>query len=158
MSQPVSPTVARATIHIDAPADIVYDLVVDVSRMGQWSPENTGTIGSPGPVGAGDHFWGVNRRGLVRWFTRCTVLEAERGRRFAFDVDFGPSPVSRWTYDFTDVDAGCEVTETWEDRRAGGLAAPVKWVGGLIIPGPRAEHNQRNIEITLNRLKAAAER
>lgn len=158
MAQPVSPTEARATIHIDAPAEHVYDLVVDVSRMGQWSPENTGTVGSPGPVGVGDRFWGVNRRGLVRWVTRCTVLEADRGRRFAFDVDMGPSPVSRWVYDFEQTGRGCEVTETWVDRRGGLLAAPVKWVGGLIIPGPRADHNQRNIEITLQRLKAAAER
>jgi uncharacterized protein YndB with AHSA1/START domain len=158
MGEPVSPTRARASIRIDAPVEKVYDLVVDVSRMGEWSPEATGTVGSPGRVTVGDRFWGMNRRGPVRWFTRCTVLEADRGARFVFDVDFGPTPVSRWAYDFTPVDQGCEVTETWDDRRIGAAAAPMRWVGSLIIPGPRAEHNQQNIETSLQRLKAAAQR
>lgn len=152
-----SETTATSTIEIAATPERVYDLVVDVARMGEWSPEATGTIGSPGTVQPGDHFWGLNRKGVWRWFTRCTVLEAQRGKRFVFDVDFPPSPVSRWTYDFRATDTGCEVTETWDDRRSGPLAAPIKWVGGIMIPGPRASHNQRNIESTLRALKAAAE-
>lgn len=150
-------TLASASITIAAPPERVYDLVADVTRMGEWSPEASGTIGQPSALQPGDKFWGTNRRGFVRWFTRCTVRRADRGERFEFDVDFGPSDISRWTYEFTPVDGGCEVTETWQDRRFGPLAGPVKWVGKGIIPGPRADHNQRNIEITLQRLKAAAE-
>ncbi|MCU0298095.1 MAG: SRPBCC family protein [Candidatus Nanopelagicales bacterium] len=152
-----SETTASSTIEIAAPPEHVYDLVVDVARMGEWSPESTGTIGSPGAVETGDHFWGLNRKGVFRWFTRCTVLEAERGQRFVFDVDFPPSPVARWTYEFRATDTGCEVTESWEDRRFGPLAGPIKWFGGIVIPGPRAAHNQRNIETSLRALKAAAE-
>ena len=29
----------RETQHIDAPAELVYDLVADLPRMGEWSPE-----------------------------------------------------------------------------------------------------------------------
>lgn len=157
MSAPPDEQTARASIRIDAAADDVYDIVVDVAQMGNLSPESTGTIGKPGTLKAGDKFWGLNKRKAWRWFTQCTVLAADRGRRFEFDVDFGPMPVSRWRYEFTPVDGGCEVTETWEDRRQGALAAPIKAVGGLIIPGPRAEHNQQNIESTLQRLKSVAE-
>lgn len=149
---------AQASIHIDASPQAVYDIVVDVAHMGELSPEATGAVGADTDLQVGDKFWGTNRRGAWRWFTRCTVLAADRGHRFEFDVDFGPSPISRWTYEFRAVDGGCEVTETWTDRRFGPMAGPIKKVGSWIIPGPRAEHNQRNIETTLQRLKAAAER
>ena len=89
-----------------------------------------------------------------RWFTHCTIRVADRGQRFVFDVDLGPSEISRWTYEFEPTPGGCRVTETWEDRRR---SKPIEWIGGIIIPGPRAEHNQWSIETTLQRLKAVAE-
>lgn len=153
----MSDSTATASITIDASPQAVYDLIADVSRMGEWSPEATGTFGEPRALRAGDKFWGTNRKGFVRWFTRCNVRTADPGKRFEFDVDMGPSPISRWTYELRQTDDGCEVTETWQDRRFGPLAAPVKWVGRAIIPGSRTDHNQRNIETTLQRLKSAAE-
>lgn len=158
MGQQTAESTATSSVTIAATSEDVYDLVVDVSRMGEWSPEATGTIGHPSELRVGDKFWGMNRKGVFRWFTRCTVLAAVPGRRFEFDVDLGPSPISRWRYEFTRTPEGCEVTETWEDRRTGPLAGPVKWAGGLMIPGPRGSHNLRNIETTLQRLKAAAEK
>ncbi len=157
MGQQTAEDTATSTIQIAASPQVVYELVVDVSRMGQWSPEATGTFGDPGELKAGDKFWGTNRKGVFRWFTRCTVLAAVPGRLFEFDVDLGPSSISRWRYEFTATPEGCEVTETWEDRRTGPLSGPVKWAGSLLIPGPRAPHNLHNIEMTLQRLKAAAE-
>ncbi len=38
---PLDVTVDRV---IDAPADTLYDLVSDVTRMGDYSPENTGAV------------------------------------------------------------------------------------------------------------------
>jgi uncharacterized protein YndB with AHSA1/START domain len=157
MAEPPSETMARASIEIAAPPEKVYDLVVDVSHMGQWSPEATGTIGHPRPLRVGSRFWGLNRKGVWRWFTLCTVRAAERGVKFEFDVDFWPAGVSRWTYDFCRTPTGCEVTETWEDRRKGLRSLPIEMVGQVMIPGPRARHNQWSIETTLQRLKAAAE-
>jgi hypothetical protein len=154
MAEPPDESTSRASIFINAAPERVYDIVVDVANMGQLSPESTGTIGSPGQLTVGDTFWGTNRKGLWRWATQCTVCAADRGRIFSFDVDAGPLPISRWTYEFSPVDGGCEVTETWEDRRRGG---PVTWIGGLILPGPRAAHNQVNIEATLAQLKGKAE-
>jgi uncharacterized protein YndB with AHSA1/START domain len=149
---------ATGSIEIHTAPEVVYALVTDVARMGQWSPEATGAAGARLSPVAGEKFWGLNKRGLVRWFTRCTVVEAEPGRRFVFDVDFPPAPVSRWIYEFEPTATGCRVTETWQDRRFGPLGPAMRGVGSLLIPGPRARHNRQNIQITLQRLKAAAER
>jgi hypothetical protein len=145
------------SMQIDAPAEVVYDLVANVAEMGNWSPEATGAIGASSHLVAGDTFWGTNRRGLVRWRTQCTVLRTERGRVFEFDVDFGFQGISRWTYTFLALDGGTYVSETWLDRRDGVLGPFVRLGGQLVIPGNRATHNRRNAQITLARLRAAAE-
>jgi uncharacterized protein YndB with AHSA1/START domain len=146
------------TITIAATAEKVYDLIADVARMGEYSPEATGAFRAGPQLGEGDRFVGANKRGPVRWWTQCTVLRAQRGRVFEFDVDFGPVPVSRWTYEFVPADDGAtQVTEAWVDRRDGLLALPVRLVGQLLIPGDRGKHNQANMRVTLERVKAAAE-
>ena len=56
----------RATRRINAPAEAVYDLVTDVTRMGEWSPENEGgewLDAARGPV-VGARFRGRNKRKL----------------------------------------------------------------------------------------------
>ncbi|MFN8125306.1 MAG: SRPBCC family protein [Candidatus Nanopelagicales bacterium] len=146
------------SIVINAPADQVYDLVADVSRMGEWSPEATGARGTDGPPDEGERFVGFNRRGPVVWFTFCTVRAADRGAEFEFDVDFGPFPVSTWRYDFEDVgDGTTRVVETWIDRRQGLRGLTMRGVGQLLIPGSREDHNRANMIKTLRRLKSAAE-
>src|SRR3712207_6783594 len=102
----------------------VYDLVSDVTRMGEWSPETTScrwVSGKPGTVGA--RFRGTNRHGLARWTTTCTVTAADPGRRFAFDVTFGPWAISEWVYELENTSQGCRVTESWTDRRSFAMRA-----------------------------------
>ena len=65
----------------------VYAQVSDPTRMGRWSPENTGATVPAGGVAAGTVFEGHNKRGPVRWTTRCVVLAAEPGARFTFRVE-----------------------------------------------------------------------
>jgi hypothetical protein len=85
------------------------------------------------------------------------VTRADRGAGFAFDVGFGPFPLSSWAYEIDSVEGGCTVTETWVDRREGRRGQAIRRAGSLIIPGPRDEHNKRNIRASLERLKAAAQ-
>ena len=75
------PTTATVTIEIDAPPAFVYDLVTDVTRMGEWSPEcvRCEWLGEPGQVGS--TFRGRNRSGLARWSTDAQVLVADRPAR-----------------------------------------------------------------------------
>jgi hypothetical protein len=134
----------------------VYGLVSDVTRMGRWSPETTSCRwldGADGPQ-VGARFRGTNRHRLLRWSTTCTVTAAEPGRRFAFDVDFGGVPISTWAYDLVPTRTGCEVTESWSDRRP-------QWmrVGSVPVMGiaDRAGHNRRGMQATLAALRTAAE-
>ena len=146
-----------ATARIAATPRDVYALVSDVTRMGDWSPENVGgrwLRGAVGPV-AGARFRGSNRRGWRRWSTTCTVVEAEPGNRFAFDVAVARIPASRWTYEFRADGEATVVTETWRDRRPRWFALLAGVTMG--IDDIRA-HNGENINKTLANLTTAAER
>jgi hypothetical protein len=151
MAEPVS-----ATVHIAASPEVVYDLVSDLPRMGEWSPENTGGKwlgGATGPA-PGVRFRGTNKDGFRRWSTTVTVAEATPGQAFVFDVSVGPWKVARWTYRLAASDGGCDLTESWEDRRTGWMKAVSGPVTGV---KDRATHNLENIRTTLERVKAAAE-
>ena len=148
---------AEVSTDIDADPKVVYDLVSNLPRMGEWSPENTGgrwIRGAAGPA-VGAKFRGSNRKGFRRWSTTCTITEAKPGEVFAFDVDFGPTPISHWSYVFTATPAGTRVTESWTDRRPTWMK-----LGGVVAMGvpDRVAHNRRNMETTLAELKAAAEK
>src|SRR5687767_630723 len=106
---------------VAAPADALYAMVSDVTRMGEWSPENLGGrwLGAATGPAVGARFRGSNRRGLRRWSTTCTVVAADPGRRFAFEVAFAGIPVARWSYEFAPGNGDTVVTETWTDRRPG---------------------------------------
>ena len=148
---------ATASIHIQADPLVVYDLIADVSAVGEFSPEATGALRARSHLTVGDTFWGTNRRGPWIWATHCRVTRADPGGGFAFDVDFGVFPISSWTYRIEPDDTGCLVTETWVDRREGKRGELIRRGGALVIPGPRDEHNLRGIQQTLAALKAAAE-
>jgi len=142
---------------VAAPADKVWALVSDVTRMREFSPENAGCEwikGSTGPV-VGAHFRGTNENGKKQWKTVCTVVAAEPGTSFAFEVKAGPLRVARWEYRLDAAGEGsCRVTETWIDQRG-------KFV--TVMGGPisgvkdRASHNREGMETTLARLAAVAE-
>jgi uncharacterized protein YndB with AHSA1/START domain len=142
------------SIQIDKPAETVWAMVSEVTRMGSWSPETRSTEwidGATGPA-VGAHFKGTNRKGLIRWTTKVRITECEPGRVFAFTTLAGKRDATEWSYIFVATDdGGCEVTESytvlWEP-----------WYGKLVQPerrrGPQLETGMR---LTLERLKAHAE-
>jgi hypothetical protein len=145
------------SIHVEAPAEVVWRLVSDLPRMGEWSPESTGgrwTGGASGPA-PGARFRGSNRKGVRRWSTLSTIVTCDEPHEIAWDVTSGPLPVARWGYRIEpDCYAACAVTETWDDRRSGWFRTVTAI--GLGVPD-RAAHNRANMRTTLERLKAAAE-
>ncbi len=141
---------------IAAPADTVWAMVADLTRMGEWSPENTGATwvrGADGPR-PGAMFRGRNRSGARRWSTLGRVVECEPGRLFSFRITVGGLAVSEWRYALTGDGDRCTVTETWIDERRPILKRLGKSVTGI---SDRAEHNRRTMTETLRRLKEAAE-
>ena len=144
----VSETVKAASLRL-------YELVSDLPRMGEWSPENTGGkwVGGATEPAVGAKFRGTNRHGLAIWMTSVTITGADAGQRFAFDVDVLGVPISTWEYTFADAADGCLVTERWTDRRP-------RWMRVSSIAtgvADRPAHNRRNMQATLAKLKAAAE-
>jgi hypothetical protein len=161
-------SVSDSTVIARSP-QALYAMVSDVTRMGEWSPENRGAVlaeGSGGRSGisVGTVFDGANTRGRVSWTTRCTVTAAEPGREFAFRVHaIGgtkrrvPARIASWQYTFREHDGGTLVTETWTDDRpwhdAAAQAFDYVATGGTTF----AAFQRGNIRRTLRNLKAAAE-
>lgn len=141
--------------HIAAPADTLYAMVSDITRTGDWSPENIGGrwLGSATGPAVGARFRGSNRRGFRRWSTTCSIVTADPGRRFAFDVAFAGIKVASWSYEFASDGNGTLVTETWTDRRPRWFATAARPIMG--IPDLRA-HNEKNMRATLAKLREVA--
>src|SRR5690349_21171083 len=140
---------------IAASPEALYDIVSDLRRMGELSPENTGGMwvnGATGPE-VGAEFRGTNSRGTKHWATTAIVERADRGHEFAFRVKVGPVKVARWSYRFEPVEGGTKVTETWDDMRS--------WMAkkaGTVSSGvsDRLSHNRDTMQVTLGNLARAA--
>ena len=138
--------------------DVLYALVSDLPRMGDWSPENTGGtwLDGAGPV-VGARFKGSNRSGWFRWHTDVVITVVKPGEEFGFDVTLGPFKVANWTYRFEQPDGAAGATrviETWTDHRVpvfGTIAS--LFIGVRDRPGL----NRRNMEATLAKLAEAVE-
>lgn len=153
MSEPVS--VFRA---VSAPAQTVWALVSDVTRMGQWSPETRSCRWLRGATAAalGASFQGSNRNRNRRWKTSCTIDECEPGKSFGFYVHFGPKRLSHWSYRFEETNEGtsCVVTESMTNF----VGPRMSKMGGMISGvSDRSTHNRATMTTTLANLAAAAE-
>lgn len=115
-----------ASIEIAAPANRLYAMVSDVTRMGEWSPVTTSCSWEDGDdVRVGSRFLGQNDNGTRTWQTHCVVTTAEEGRAFAFEV--GEAWV-RWSYTFEELGDTTRATETW-DLLEGGLSSFAERLG-----------------------------
>ena len=136
--------------------EALYDMVSDVTRMGEWSPVCKACWWDEGDgPRPGAWFTGRNELPERTWETRSQVVAADRGREFAFVVR---GSWVRWGYTFSPVEGGTQVTESWEflpDGIAGfrdrfGPDAEVQIAN-------RSEAAHHGIPATLAALKNAAE-
>jgi polyketide cyclase/dehydrase/lipid transport protein len=136
---------------------VVYQLISDVTRMGEWSPETKSCRWLKGASSAevGARFRGSNQNGWHRWSTTCTVTTADPGKVFAFKVDLLNTPVATWEYEITPEEGGCRVTERWTDCRPNWLEKVSPLGTGVT---DRGERNRLTMSETLSRLRDAAER
>lgn len=100
------------TIHIEAPPEVVWDLVTDLSRTPSWNRETEVTEWVPphdhAEVGA--VFRGTNVVGEMRWTVDCHVIVADRPRAFEWTVLDPAEPSSTWWYRLTPTgDGGTDV-------------------------------------------------
>lgn len=149
-------TTDRRQTTIQATADEVYDLVADLPRMGEWSPECQKvewTDSSAAPT-VGATFVGHNKggpAGLMRWSRHGRVLVADRGRSFSFVTEEGGRESTEWRYDFESVEGGTRVTESYDVRWI------PAWARIVDVPTNRCKELAEAMQHTLGQLKAAAE-
>lgn len=148
---------ASAHTEVHASPDAVYALVSDMPEMARLAEEidHVSWLGGATQAAVGVRFRGHNKKTWRRWSTTSKVTDADPGRRFAFEVSsVAGIPVARWQYDIEPTENGCRVAEHTWDRRPAWFRPLANMISGV---KNRAEHNRRNMERTLSRLKAAAE-
>ncbi len=141
---------------INASPESLYQLVADLSRMGEWSPECQAVEWEDGTTGPaeGARFVGHNRGGpgnLMRWSRRGRVLAADAGREFAFVTEEGGHESTVWRYRFEPVAGGTQVIESYDVKRI-----PV-WARIIDVPTNRHRELLEGMRHTLQQLKTAAE-
>ena len=144
------------TVTMAAPPSTVWDLVSDVTRIGEFSPETFEAkwIGSATGPSVGAKFKGhVKRNGVgpIYW-TLCEVTECVPEKEFGFDVLTSGVPTNHWRYELRAVPRGTEVTESFALTPNAALRA--YWA---VLGWHRGRANERGMRQTLERIRAIAE-
>ncbi len=148
---------AAVTVHIDAEPLKVWELVSDITKMGEYSPEvfeAEWLDGATGPA-VGARYRGHvkrNERGPIYW-TTCKVTECVPGEVFEFAVVMRDQAVNTWRYEFAPgADGGTDATESF--HLADNLLTKI-WrpLGGFL----RENRNTRDMRRTLERVRDVAE-
>jgi uncharacterized membrane protein len=144
------------SIVIARPPAEVYDLVSDVTRMGEWSPICKACWWDEGGgPSVGSLFTGRNELPDRTWEMQCEVVAADPGREFAWVVSLTGT---RWGFTLEPADEGTKLSESWdfpaksvaffEERFGDGAEAQIK---------DRLELARTGITVTLDAIKQTAE-
>ncbi|BBG04509.1 MULTISPECIES: SRPBCC family protein [Pseudonocardia] len=147
----------RAELTVQAAPERVWDLISDITRAGEWSPEAVGGRWSGGATGpaTGARFVGLNRHGVIRWPTHCRVTECEPGRRFTFVVTESKTAWG-WTLTPTDDGAGTHLV-AWREG-VGTPALPIRLLQRSGLLGRDREALMRDgLEQSLQRVRTIVE-
>jgi Polyketide cyclase / dehydrase and lipid transport len=102
--------------YIEASPEALYDIVSDVTRTPEYSPEVvkcTWIKGATGPA-VGARFKAINHAGRVPdWPNKPIVTIAEPGREFAFERSEVGGGTVEWRYRFEPQGTGTLVTESY---------------------------------------------
>ena len=148
------------SLHIAAPARDVYDLVADVTRTPEFSPEILWCKwldGATGPA-VGARFAARNKvPKRPPWTNKPVVTVVDPGREFAFERTERFAGTVRWTYDFAPDGAGTQVTESYQVTQK---ISPIGWliIGVLFNRRDRTADLRSGMEQTLERIRAVAEK
>ena len=104
----------RVAVTVEADIDEVWDVVRDVTRVGEWSHECVGAewlAGADAPV-PGARFRGRNRAGVFRWGRVCEIVSADPYELVWITVPTALYPdSSEWRITLAEVDAGTRITQ-----------------------------------------------
>ena len=141
-------------VTVEAEIDEVWDVVRDVTRVGEWSHECIGgewLEGCAAPV-PGARFRGRNRAGIFRWGRVCEIVSAEPYELVWRTVPTAMYPdSSQWRIALASVDGRTTITQQFRVLRAPRALAVLY---ALVIPA----HRDRTTALTedLQRLGTVA--
>jgi uncharacterized protein YndB with AHSA1/START domain len=152
----LGPLTREVSVHIDAAPEQVWDLVSDVTRIGEFSPETfeaRWTRGSTGPE-VGASFKGhVKRNGVgPTYWSPCQVTKCVPFEVFEFAVGTDDLSFNNWGYRLEADGSGTKVTEYFRLEPA--LYMRVYWT---LLGHLRGRTNERGMRTTLERMKAVLE-
>ena len=152
----------EVSVWMGAPPAEVWDLVSDVTRIGEFSPETfeaKWTRGSTGPE-VGAYFAGhVKRNGVgPTYWSPCRVTACEPEKVFEFAVGTDEMNVNNWGYRLEpdtnpDGSNGTKVTEYF--RLEPMLPLRLYW---SVMGHLRGRTNEKGMRTTLERMKAVVEK
>lgn len=151
MNQPLP---ISASVEVAATPESVWEVLSDVGRMPEWSPEcrKIVVLGSP-KKGVGTKMLGINRRGLAVWPTTSTVVRYEPGKAVAWKTR---ESGATWSYEITPTGKGSRVTGK---RELPAYSLGTRLLGPLV--GGAQGHDDElaeGIRTTLERIRSSIER
>jgi uncharacterized protein YndB with AHSA1/START domain len=152
-----SARMGEVSIGIEAPPETVWDLLADVERMGEWSPECYQVRwldGATSPAQPGARFKGSNRSGRWKWSMTCAIQTAKRPEEISWSTVRGGKEIVRWTYRLQRGERGTEVTESFQ---AISWPLDVRFFEDVVFRH-RNEDREAAMVTTLQRIKATAEK
>ena len=109
----------EVALQIDSTADLLYDLVTDVTRTPEWRPEVIGCVWLDGATHAteGARFTARNRKRWFTWSNTPVVDTAERGQELAVTRTERGGGTIRWSYRFEPATPGTTVVQSYQVLR-----------------------------------------
>ena len=131
---------AHIEVVADAPVDAVWNVVVDVTRTGEWSHECNGAEWLDGATHAvpGARFRGRNKQGRTRWSRQCEITVVDNERQLTWRTV--PTVVYRdstdWSIMLEPVDNGARtrITQTYHVTKIGPVMDRLFY---LLVPAHR---------------------
>jgi hypothetical protein len=155
--------VAEATVHVHAPAEVLWPLVSDIHLVASLSREvqEVAWIDEVREPALGAAFRGRSRHPAVgEWTTTSRVVICEPPRTFAWAVEDPENPAAMWLFELTPHDHGTDLRQ-WARMGPGfsNLVVAIKAMPDKeerIVAG-RLREWQAGIEANLAALKEMAE-
>lgn len=146
--------------YVEAPPEQVWSVVVDLTRMGEWSSENKGGEWVDGEPALGVRFRGLNQREDFKWETVSVVTRFDAPQIFEWKVGDPTNPAATWRYELAPEGGGTRLRQFAEvGPGPSGLTMAIDRMPDKEerIVANRCDELRRNMTATVEGIKSVAE-